>query len=46
MTVTVENNRMYEVMEMHLFDENESRESALCGAASSADGRRSVNGYL
>ena len=33
-------------MEMHLFDENEARERALCGADAPADDRRGVNGYL
>ena len=46
MTVTVETTRGYEVMEMHLFDENASRERPLCGAARAADGRRSASGYL
>ena len=31
---------------MHLFDENASREMALCGAASAADDRRGVSDYL
>ena len=31
MTVTVETNRSFEVIEMHLFDENASRERALRG---------------
>ena len=42
MTLTVETDRRCEVNEMHLFDENASRERALRGAASAADGRRSV----
>ncbi len=46
MTVTVETNRSFEVIEMHLFDENASRERALRGAASAADGRRSASDYL
>ena len=33
-------------MEMHLFDEDAREEMALCGVGSSADFRRSVNGYL
>ena len=31
---------------MHLFDENEKEEKALCGADAPAVGRRSVKGYL
>ena len=46
MTATVETNRRCEVIEMHLFGENASRERALRGAASAADGRRSASDYL
>ena len=46
MTVKLETSRRCEVMEMHLFDEYARRERALCGAASSADGRRSAICYL
>ena len=46
MTVTVETSRRCEVIEMHLFDENASRERALRGVASAADGRRSASDYL
>ena len=35
-----------EGIEMHLFDEVEAEEKALCGADASADYRRSVSGYL
>lgn len=31
---------------MHLFDENQKEEKALCGADAPADCRRSVKGYL
>ena len=33
-------------MEMHLFDTDATEEKALCGANTSADDRRGVNGYL
>ena len=46
LTVGLETSRRYEVMEMHLFDENEARERALCGADASTDDLRGVNGYL
>ena len=38
--------RKSEVIEMHLSDEEEAEEKALCGADASADYRRSVSGYL
>ena len=34
------------MIEMHLFDENASREQAHCGADTSVDNRRGVNDYL
>ncbi|MCY4623959.1 MAG: hypothetical protein OXC99_03025 [Chloroflexi bacterium] len=43
---TPETKRRYDVMEMHLFDENASREEACCGAASETDCLRAVSGYL
>ena len=46
MKVTLETNRRCEVMEMHLFDDNARKENALCGADTSADELRSVDGYL
>lgn len=46
LTRAVETNRIYEVNEQHLFDENESSESAFCGADSSAGERVSVGYYM
>ena len=46
LTVGVETSRRYEVMEMHLFDENASRERALCGDAGSSDGRIGLDYYM
>ena len=46
MKVTVGTIRRYEVMEMHLFDNNARKDKALCGADTSADELRSVRGYL
>ncbi len=46
LTVGVDTSRRYEVMEMHLFDENAARERALCGADAPANDRRGVNGDL
>ena len=46
LTRPVEAQSRYEVMEMHLFDENARREEALCGAGTSAVNRRGVRGYL
>ena len=46
LTWAVETNRRYEVVEMHLFDENARREEALCGTNSSPVDRRSMSGYL
>ena len=34
----------YEVVEMHLFDTDATEEKVLCGANTSADDRRDVNG--
>ncbi len=41
-----EANGSHEMMEMHLFDDNAGKENALCGADTSADELRSVDGYL
>ena len=41
-----EANGSHEMMEMHLFDDNARKENALCGADTSADELRSVDGYL
>ncbi len=46
LTRSVETDRRYEVMEMHLFDGNARDEEALCGADSSAEGRMGVDYYL
>ena len=39
-------NRIREVIEMHLFDDGATEEKALCGADTSDDNRRSVKCYL
>ena len=44
--VAPEANVSYEMMEMHLFDNSARKENALCGADTSADDLRGVNGYL
>ena len=44
--VATEANGSYEMMEMHLFDNNARKENALCGADTSGDDLRDVNGYL
>ena len=44
--VASEANGSYEMMEMHLFDNNARKENALCGADTSGDDLRDVNGYL
>ncbi len=46
MKVTLETNRRYDMIEMHLFDTDAREERALCGIDTSADDRRGVNGYL
>ena len=46
MKATLETNGRCEVREMHLFDTDATEEEALCGAETSADDRRGVNGYL
>ena len=43
---TPEANGRCETMEMHLFDTNARKENALCGAGTSGDDLRGVNGYL
>lgn len=39
-------NWRYDMIEMHLFDNDAREEEALCGVDTSADDRRGVNGYL
>ena len=46
MKVTPETNGRYEIMEMHLFDNNARKEEAHCGADTSSDDLRGANGYL
>ena len=46
LTLAVETDRRYEVNEQHVFDENAAEERALCGDASSSDGRIGVDYYM
>ena len=46
LTLAVDTDRSYEVNEQHVFDECATEERALCGDASSADGRISVDCYM
>ena len=46
LTLAAKTDRSYEVNEQHVFDECATEERALCGDASSADGRISVDCYM
>ena len=46
LTLAVETDRRYKVNEQHVFDEYAAEERALCGDASSSDGRIGVGYYM
>ena len=46
MRLTLETTGRYEIMEMHLFDNNARKEDPHCGAVTSGDDLRGAIGYL